>query len=769
MTQVPVRFPIDWIRRILGLPEAETSSQALSRTSSSSLSSRAPVSSPRWIVLSERVLLVALVLLFATKGFIPSWNHLNTDFPNYYLGARLFRQGNPMERVYEWTWFQRQKDHLGIDQRLVGFIPLTLPSILPMLPWCSLPPLQAKHYWLLLNLLFLLGAALILKASTTLSTQRVALLTFLAVIPLHDSFLFGQMHVFVLLLLTLAAWLYFKDLGFISGIVLAVAAAIKIYPALFLIFFVFKKQWRAATGLVVGLAGAGLMSLWLFGKDACRFYALEVLPRAVRGEVNDPYNLAWSSFTALLRRLFIAEPEFNPNPVVHLPWLYALLQSLVHSFILVVFLWAITSKKRDADGAKLEWATYLFLVLFLSSQAVSYHFVALILAAVLVTDYLIAHNQRMLAGFAVLLYVLICGPIVHLRWVSPTGWYNLLFFSRLVWMTLFAAVLLWTLVPRSAEWRALFHSRSLAVPAAALTVLIVFGFIATKRQLDGQFENYKTRVATTPEGLLASDPVVTSNGVLFTGMTWGGYTIRRLQSGSIANSPIQDLPRLSGDWFHPAAAEPSDSMWAEESSQDGSRVSRFSANALGRKTVSVTVEAENAEEPVVSSDGQLLAFLRPVNGRNSLWVQTVDADIGADKVTLEATNAREIAGAEYDVRDARFATGHRIIFSSKRTGRFALYIATPSGEIQQMTQPTCPARYPAMSPDGRWVAYSCEQRGSWRLHAMDLQAKQDLPLTTGDCNTISPAWTADSKRVVYATDCGRGLGFSALAEATVLH
>jgi hypothetical protein len=718
---------------------------------------------------SERVLLVALLLLFVTKGFIPAWRHLNTDFPNYYLGARLYRQGYPIERVYEWTWFQRQKDHLGIDQRLVGFIPLTLPSILPVMPWCSLPPLQAKHFWLLMNVLFLLGTALFLRASATLNIQRVAFLMFLAVVPLHDSFLFGQMHVLVLLLLTLAAWLYFNDSGFFSGIVLAIAAAIKIYPALFLIFFLFKKQWRAATGLLVGLSGAGLMSLYLFGRDACRLYVLQVLPRALRGEVTDPYDVTWNSFTALLRRLFIAEPELNPTPVAHLPWLYALLQALVHGFIFVVFMWAISSKKPDGDRAKLEWASYLFLLLFLSSQAVSYHFVALILTAVLVTDYLVAHKQRILAGFAVLLYALICGPLIQLPWVSPTGWQNLLFFSRLGLMTLFGGVLLWGLVPRSAGWRAHFNFRSLIVPASALLVLVVVGFISTQKHLAGQFENYTARVATTPEGLLASDPVVTSNSVLFTGMTMGGYTVRRLQTGPIRDLPILDLPRLAGDWFHPAAAEQSDSVWAEEASQDGSRVFRFSTNALGQNAASVTVEAENAEDPVVSPDGQLLAFLRPVNGRNSLWAQTVGAGISADKATPEATAAHEIAGAEYDVRDARFATDHRIIFSSRRTGRFALYIATPSGDVQEMTKPLCSARYPAMSPDGRWLAFSCERGGSWQLHAMDLQGNQELQLSTGECNSVSPAWTTDSKHVIYATDCGRALGLTTLAEVTVLH
>src|SRR5579864_3946539 len=161
---------------------------------------------------------------------------------------------------------------------------------------------------------------------------------FLAFIPLRNSFLFGQMHVLVLLLLTFASWLYFRKSFYFAGIILAIAAALKVYPALFLIFFICRKQWRAAAGLVVGLSGAAVISLYMFGRDACLLYVREVLPASLRGEMIDPYSTAWNSLTALLRRLFIAEPELNPTPVAHLPWLYALLQPLAQALIFIVFM-----------------------------------------------------------------------------------------------------------------------------------------------------------------------------------------------------------------------------------------------------------------------------------------------------------------------------------------------------------------------------------------------------------------------------------------------
>jgi hypothetical protein len=721
---------------------------------------------PEWTGWGERVLLIVLILLFITKGLIPAWKHLNTDFPNYYLGARLYRQGYPIERVYEWTWFQRQKDHFGIDQRLVGFIPLTLPSILPVMGWSFLPPLRAKHFWLLMNLLFLALTAVLLKTSTKLDMRRVALLTFLAIVPLRNNFLFGQMHILVLLLLTFAAWLYFKDLFFLSGTVLAIAAAIKIYPALFLIFFLFKKQWRAAIGLSVGLLSTALISLYLFGKDACRLYALEILPRALRGEVTDPYNVAWNSFTALLRRLFVSEPELNPFPVAHLPSLFAFLQPAVHSLIFVVFLWAIGSKTANRDRRKLEWAAYSFLVLLLSSQPASYHFVAMTLTVVLVVDYLLARQQVGATAVVIVLYTLICGPLIQLPLVRAVGWRNLLLFPRLALMTLLGGVLLWILVDLPPEsWAGRFNFRTSLLAASVLGALVTVGFVSNMRHLKGQFDNYRSRVVTVPDSAMALDPVITSEGLFFTALVPRSipsvpntYAIHELKAGSV------NAFAVGGDWFHPAAGKDGQSAWAELANDSGSRVVRFSPD-FPATADDITVDAEDAEQPVASRDEELIAFIRQVNGRNSLWVRQTSTGQAEAKTTGEV----QIAGPDYDVREASFFPDHRIVFSSRRAGRFRLYEADPvSGAIQEMRLPTCSARYPAVSSDGNWIAFSCEHGGTWQIHAMDLRSQEQLQLTNADCNSVSPVWTLDSKDLIYATDCGRALGLTALARLSVL-
>lgn len=72
-----------------------------------------------------------------------------------------------------------------------------------------------------------------------------------------------------------------------------------------------------------------------------------------------------------------------------------------------------------------------------------------------------------------------------------------------------------------------------------------------------------------------------------------------------------------------------------------------------------------------------------------------------------------------------------------------------------------PARYPSVSPDGRRVAFSRLDRGSWHVVVRELSTGTEQQLTHGWCNSISPAWQ-DAQILLYASDCGRGVGLSAI-------
>src|SRR5215469_7796111 len=149
----------------------------------------------------ETILCAALAALLFWKGILPACRTLNTDFPNYYLVARLLREGYSLDRIYDWIWLQRIKDHWGIDQTLVGFAGLTPFSALPLVPLSFFAALTAKRIWIAGNLLLLGAAVEALNQVTVLGRRRIWLLCLLCVFPLRTSFLLGQMHLVVLDLL----------------------------------------------------------------------------------------------------------------------------------------------------------------------------------------------------------------------------------------------------------------------------------------------------------------------------------------------------------------------------------------------------------------------------------------------------------------------------------------------------------------------------------------------------------------------------------------
>jgi Tol biopolymer transport system component len=72
------------------------------------------------------------------------------------------------------------------------------------------------------------------------------------------------------------------------------------------------------------------------------------------------------------------------------------------------------------------------------------------------------------------------------------------------------------------------------------------------------------------------------------------------------------------------------------------------------------------------------------------------------------------------------------------------------------------ARYPAVSPDGKWLVYSELRRGSWNLRLRDRSTGKSLPLTDAPCNAIQASWEPDSRTILFASDCGRAVGLTAL-------
>jgi hypothetical protein len=122
--------------------------------------------------------LVALMLAyFICYTLLAAWKTLNTDFPNYYLTARLTREQNDTSRIYEWIWLQRQKDHRDIDQQtLVRNTAAIISGFERSISWAARDRRLTPAEFNVLDMSFLPSASLIFSAELNRARPELFLL-----------------------------------------------------------------------------------------------------------------------------------------------------------------------------------------------------------------------------------------------------------------------------------------------------------------------------------------------------------------------------------------------------------------------------------------------------------------------------------------------------------------------------------------------------------------------------------------------------------------
>jgi Glycosyltransferase family 87/WD40-like Beta Propeller Repeat len=674
------------------------------------------------------LLLAVLSAIFCFGGLVPAWRSLNTDFPNYFVAASIHNRGLSLDRAYEWTWFQRQKDHLGIDQGLVGFAPHPPLCALPFLPLTPLSALHAKQVWLVFNLLFLAIVFWILQRLTEFSWLNVVTLGLLCIVPLRSNLLDGQYYILILLLISAGYYAWRRKRPFVSGLLLSAAASLKLFPGMFLLLFLWKRQWRAAAGFILGFLALTAVSVLTFGWNVHQVFVVEVLPRALRGDLLGPYSLKWSSFSAYWHHAFLYEPELNPSPLVNSPTLFAIAQALTTTFLWFSYFLRVGVNSDGED--ELEWSAFVPLLLLLNPMPGSYQYCVLIFSAVIGS-----HGLRKLAGdrqaiIFILLYVLACVP-----WRGPLAGYAAPL--RLVSSCLMYVVLLKAI---GRKYRMRLSRLAIALAGLACILLVVFNLRAQKYR----DQDFRSRVQIPLSGYRYSDPVSLPNdGSLFTMMAPTGYV-----AGSI---PQQTPSVMRGDVLSLTASSAS-SVAILEGARDRSLLYRVEIGS--RQTSDATIEGQ---QPSISPNGEWLAFIREERGGSSAWLLKLSS---SDRPRRVYTTQRSL----FEVTVGK--DGDLIIAEGEVTSPRLLWIDHANNAIKPLQEITGAVRFPALSADGNRLAFSRRDLGSWQLYIRDLSSGAEQQLTRGFCNAVSPSWQ-NARTLLYATDCGRGLGLSAIARASL--
>jgi hypothetical protein len=696
----------------------------------------------RTLCWAERVTLLLLIFYLCIHTMPRAWNGLVTDFPNYYMSARLAHEGYDTSRMYEWEWLQREKDHRAVDIRVIGLVPITPFSTLFLWPLTELAPLTAKHVWILLSLALLVPIGWMLRSMTGLSYQRIAL-AFALSFPLYRNLQFGQFYVLLLLLIIASCAAYLRGLRVLAGALIGIAAACKIFPVLFLAFFLQRRAWRSlVSGLATG-AAAGALSIAIFGWNVHRTYISEVLPWTLHGEAMPPY-VTNASISGILHRLFLTEPQWNPHPWHASLLCYSVLLPLLQVLVLAPSILLIRRSDRSRSRILLEWSALLTASLAISTDPASYNFVLMVLPMCVLTVVLLKRKRYGWLAVLLVAYIGIGVPIP-----PPHGAIGLAILLYVPRLPLMLAML-------GAIYALLRHDRSAKtsgpdwayyVWSAALAASVIFTARATFLRERAVRREYAYRLPMQIHGLLNSNPRADDQKIRYIVFTLDGYHLLTSDQNEVWADPPGDASNddlsFTGNFEH---------LLIERGKSPRSEIIDL------RNSLHVILD--DARDPMLSADGQSFAFMRDDHGRGRLMMRTpIQSDDASSEVTLTPPSL--------NVYEASFLSKTEYAFSAVNGGRPPqIYLTDPARANVALALGE--SRYPALSPDGRWMAYSKFDHGAWNLWVRDQRTGTTRRIGNVPCNELQPAWEDDSKTLLYVTDCGRSLWFTAVARRRVV-
>jgi hypothetical protein len=314
------------------------------------------------------------LFIYVNGAFFSPVSAPHVDFSINFTAAHALRSGaNPYG---ETTLFERAEE-LGSPTRYVyrhlftSYIqpPTSALSIVPLtlLEWRD----ASRLYLVVNNLLLAASVALMLYVVRPTvpwlwaGVGAIVLVAFFS--QVYGSLALGQVDPTITFLLVLGLLGYKTDRPALTGSAIALAAAIKLLPAILLLYFVWRREYRTVVwGVGVGLAIL-LVSIPLAGFDTYRTYLTETVPALTKGST----YYSNISLVGLITRPYVPGPLGGLDPLEALDEVPYVAEARVLSLLATLAILAVlatilgrSSETRALDAAPTSqvYVTEYFLV-----------------------------------------------------------------------------------------------------------------------------------------------------------------------------------------------------------------------------------------------------------------------------------------------------------------------------------------------------------------------------------------------------------------------
>jgi hypothetical protein len=341
------------------------------------------------------------------------------DFFQEWASARNYLTGKPLYLIQGAV----TEEYVGLPpsptepggpyfKRLLKYNAHPPAAVLLGLPFAPLPYPDAVFAWNLVSLAAFAVALELIRRQLRWTLSVWALGPFLTLTllfhPLLRQLYQGQLNL-ILLLLLVGSWTGRRSAW--GGAMLGVAIAVKLFPAYLLLYFAFRRCWRAGVAAVVTVLLMNGLALAMFGWQDFHEYVTVIVPHVATS------RSSWMnmSLPGLWTKLFDPFTERERiDPLFRLPILAQALTLLSGLAVTAVVAWRLWRTPEPADRADPGFGQTLTGMVLLSPVAYDHYVLLLIPALAIVWDRIPAASGPRIALLAV----------VVAFWIDPLAVYN---------------------------------------------------------------------------------------------------------------------------------------------------------------------------------------------------------------------------------------------------------------------------------------------------------------------------------------------------------
>lgn len=272
----------------------------------------------RTLKITPKQLCVALLVICGAFIALTTDRTPISDFGNYFYGAKLTHYDFGLNSTYNVKSFNSAVQALSVDGLFLNHCTVTPQSIFLYQPFTFADAEIGKFVFNCISaVLFVLVLFRFLRRYTIEIDWKLCIVFVAALIPIYYNILFGQTYL-VITALMMEAVLSSEKAKWFSGFCLAFAIALKISPAILLIWLLSERKFRVIGWTILFWCVITFLTAVSFEgmpQVLISFYT-EAMPRMMNGFVSDPYSSSFQGFVVFLRKLMLPDAILNPDALI---------------------------------------------------------------------------------------------------------------------------------------------------------------------------------------------------------------------------------------------------------------------------------------------------------------------------------------------------------------------------------------------------------------------------------------------------------------------